>query len=126
MPLGPPMFPTPGPAGPASPPTGNPGTMVAAMAKVREAVRILEQALPDLEIGSDQHEACVNALKALTKAYPATDEMPGIQNSALMGLQRDAQEGAMMQQLMRSMQGGGGGAPAPGGPPPGGLPMPAM
>jgi hypothetical protein len=98
--------------------------MVAAMAKVREAVRIMEQTLPDLEIGSDQHDAVITALKALTKAYPATEEMPGIQNSALMGLQRDAREGAAMQQLMRVMQGGGGGGlPGMQAEPPGGAPQ---
>lgn len=90
------------------------------MAKVREAIRILEKALPELPVGSDQHESCVKAIKDLSKAYPTSDEMPGIQNSTLMGLQRDAQEGAQMRQLQSMMGQGGGGPPgAPPGAPPG-------
>lgn len=91
------------------------------MAKVREAIRILEKALPELPVGSDQHESCVKAITGLSKAYPTSDEMPGIQNSTLMGLQRDAKEGAQMRQLQMMMgeQGGGGGPPGAGGPPPG-------
>lgn len=90
------------------------------MAKVREAIRILEKALPELPVGSDQHESCIKAIKDLSKAYPTSDEMPGIQNSTLMGLQRDAQEGSQMRQLQMMMgkQQDGGGGP-PGAPPPG-------
>lgn len=121
------MLPKAAPPGPASPPTGNPGLAATAMAKVREAIRILEKALPELPVGSPQHESCVKAITGLSKAYPTSDEMPGIQNSTLMGLQRDAKEGAQMRQLQQMMGAGGGGAPggappglpgmAPGGPP---------
>lgn len=119
MPL--PMFPKPGPAAPASPPTGNPGEMATAMAQVRQALQILEMALPKLEPGSKQHQSCVDAVSKLSKSFPATDELPGIQNTTLMDMARQAKQGAMMRQLMAS--GGGGGAPpAPAGG--GGPPMP--
>lgn len=118
MPLAPPMFPQQAPAGPASPPTGNPGEAAAASAQVRQAIQLLEQALPKLGIGTKQHEACVNAIKGLAKQYPAQDEVPGVQQTALLALQRQMREGGMMRQLM-AQQGGGGG----GGPPGGGGPM---
>jgi hypothetical protein len=89
--------------------------MAAAMAKVREAVRIMEKALPGLQVGSKPYEAVVEALRKISKEIPATEEMPGITNATLMGLQRDAREGSQMQALMRAMaakqQAGGGGMP---------------
>jgi hypothetical protein len=101
--------------------------MATAMSKVREAVRIIERALPDLQVGSPPHEACIKAIKELSKAIPATEEIPGVQSATLMGMQRESQEGAPMQALQRIM-GGGAGAP-PGAPPPqagGGAPPPMM
>lgn len=92
--------------GPASPPSGNPGMAVAALAKVREAVHLLELALPDLETGSDQHKAVVDAVQKLAKAVPASQEVPGIQKTALMGLQQKAQQNAMLQQLQQKMTAG--------------------
>lgn len=111
----PPMFPQPGPPAPAAPPTGNPGEMAAAMAQVRQAISILEMTLPKLAIGSEQHKACIDALKTLTKAYPVTDEVPGLQSTALMGMMRNSRQGAVMQQLMRQQAGGEGGGGPPGG-----------
>lgn len=117
------MFPKPGPAGPASAPTGNPGEVAASMAKVREAVRILEQALPGLAVGTKPYEAVIKAIQSISKEVPASEAIPGIQNSTLMGLQRSAREGAQNQALMRMMGGQGqpGQAPPPAAPAPMGM-----
>lgn len=116
------------PPSPASPPTGNPGQVAVAASKVREGISIIEKALPELQIGSKQHKAVVDAIRSLSKEFPVTDHMPGIQNSTLMGLQRSAKEGGVMQQLMASMakpSGGAEGAMPPGGAmPPTPAPMP--
>lgn len=101
--------------------------MAAAMSQVHEAITILEKALPNLQVGSDQHKATVDSIGKLAKAFPATAKMPGIQNTTLMSLMRDAQQSAPMKAIQGGMAGGGGagGAPppgaAPGGPPGGGL-----
>lgn len=121
MPLSAPMQQPIAPPAPVSAPTGNPGQVAVASAKVREGISIIEKALPELQIGSPQHGAVVDAIRKLSKEFPVTDHMPGIQNSALMGLQRDAQGGGMMKQLMASMAKPGGGAP---GGMPGGAPTP--
>lgn len=130
MPLPSPMLPPAGPPSPTSPPTGNPGQVAVASAKIREAIAILEKALPELPTGGPQHEACVESLRKLSKAFPATDHMPGIQNATLMGLQREAREGGVMQSLMKQMGSPTGGPPQPppGGPgtPPGGAAPPPM
>lgn len=127
MPLAPPMQTPVAPPGPASPPTGNPGQVAVAQAKVREAISIIEKVLPELQIGSPEHEAVVDSVRKLSKAFPAGAAMPGIQNATLMGLQRNAKESGVMQQLMASMGKGGGGAPpmaGGGGAPPAPAPMP--
>lgn len=117
MPFASPMFPTQGPAAPASAPTANPGEIASAMAIVRQSIQLLEQALPKLEIGTKQHEACVNAIRGLSKAYPVQNDAPGVDNTALLGLQRQSREGAMMRQLMQMQGQGGGGQQQPGGQP---------
>jgi len=78
--------------------------MVAALAKVREAVHLLEMALPQIETGSDQHKAVIDAIQKLGKAVPASDEIPGVQQSALMDLQQRAQQTAALRQLMAQQQ----------------------
>lgn len=103
MPMGAPMFPQGGPASQAAAPSGNPGEQAAAMATIRQASKILEMALPKLDIASEQYKAAVDALRTLAKAFPEQEEAPGVQTTALLGLQREAREGAMMRQLM--MQG---------------------
>jgi len=111
-----------GHSGPASPPTANPGLQADAMSKMREAIKLIEMALPGFEIGSDGHKAAVDMLSKGTKAFPASEEVPGVQKTQLQGLAQQAQKSAMMQALLRSNAQGAGGAP--GGAPPPGQPAP--
>ncbi len=73
------------------------------MTKVREAVKLLEMALPALPTGSDPHKAVIDAIQKLAKAVPATNEVPGVQMTTLMGLQEQAGQDAMLKQLAGSM-----------------------
>jgi len=121
----PPQNPMQGPpqgfSGPASAPSGNPGLEADALAKVRGAASILEQALPNLPFGSDSHKAVLSAIQGLSKVAPASQMPPGVQNSMLQGLQKDVQQNAMLQQLQRFMaQQKQAGMPSQGGPPQGG------
>jgi|DEB19_MinimDraft_2_1074335.scaffolds.fasta_scaffold161822_2 hypothetical protein len=93
----------PGPADPASPPSGNPGMAADAMSKVREAIRLLEMALPNLPTGSDPHKDVLDSIGKLSKSVPATEAIPGVQQSQLLGLQQEAAKQAPLQALMRSM-----------------------
>lgn len=115
MALAPPFMPKPGPAGPASPPTGNPGLMAAASAQVREGLNILEKALPNLQAGSDEYNAVLESIRKLSKAFPATAAMPGIQTSTLLSMLRDAKQGAPMKAMQAGMKPPGGAAPPAGG-----------
>jgi len=120
-----------GHSGPASPPTGNAGLAADAMSKMREAIKLIEMALPQLPPGTEAHKNTIDALGKLSKAFPATEEVPGVQKTQLQGLGDQAQKSAMMQAVLRMLAGaggaggaapGGGGSPMPGG----GSPAPAM
>lgn len=110
-----------GSTGPASPPTDNAGSGADGMSKVREAIKLLEMALPSLPSGSEPHKVVLQCITSLAKIAPASAEVPGIQNTQLMGLQQKAQQSAPMMALMRAMgstagPGGDGGAPPAAGP----------
>lgn len=102
-------------------PQGNPGANAAAIAQVREAVRILQMALPNLPMGDPLHKEVTRAIGGLAKHAPAAEAAPGVQNSALLDLQRNAQQQQPLMALMRMAQmhaqQGQPGAPAPGGAP---------
>lgn len=106
---------------PLSVPTGSPGAAAGAMAKVREAINILNMAISELPIGTDPHKAVMSAVQGLTKVVPPSADVPGVQQTALRDLQANAGKSAMMQKLMASL--GAGGAQPGGGPP---LPPPAQ
>jgi hypothetical protein len=112
---------------PTAVPTGNAGQMAGALAKVREALRILEKTLPDLQHGSEPYNKVLQTIQSLSKVAPASAEIPGVQKSAAQGLMQDAQKTGMMDMLNRSMSPAGASAGAGGAPPGGGRPpAPAM
>src|SRR5215471_6515846 len=99
-------------ASPISVPTGSPGSNAGAMAKVREAINILQAALPELGAGTEPYKAVLNSLQSLNKYVSPSAEVPGIQQTALKDLQSQAQKSAMMRQVMNSLGGAGaGGSP---------------
>jgi hypothetical protein len=65
-------------------------------------------ALPALPTGGEQHKAAVDSLAKLSKAFPASEEVPGVQNTQLMALSEQAKKNAMLQAVMRAHQAQGG------------------
>lgn len=116
------MAPPIGPTGPASVPTQNPGMMADALSQVREAVHILEMALPHLPVGSDEHKSVLKMITDGSKIAPASATPPGVQMTTLNNLRQHAESTSMLQQLLRNANQGGGsqvpGQPAPAGAPP--------
>lgn len=97
------------------------GTEADADSKIREAVHLIEMALPRLPHDGDKYKACVESLTRLSKQFPASAEVPGVQDTQLLQLQQRAKQSAMMQAAMRqqqaqqgAQQAGGGGMPGPG------------
>lgn len=105
------MAPPQGPTGPASPPTGNPGLAANALSQVREAVRLLETALPNIPTGSKPYKAVIDSISKLSKEVPASNDVPGVQQTQLRALMQKSQQDAMLQQLTRALGAGGGGTP---------------
>ena len=103
-------------AGPLSVPSGNPGASANGLAKLREAVKIMQDALGSLPAGSDPWKAVVNAISSLGKHVSPSDEIPGHDKTVLQGLMRNAGQNQALQQVQKSM-----GAP-PGGAEGGGMP----
>ena len=91
---------------------------------MREAIKILQQALPQLPIGSEPHSKVMAAIQSISKVVPPSAEVPGVQQTALRDLARGGQQNAMLQQVMNSLGGASAGAGGPGGAPqpPGGMP----
>jgi len=120
-------------ASPLGVPTGSPGSNANALSQVREAIKILEKALPNLPTGSDPYKAVLSAIQSVSRHVTPSAEVPGVQQTTLRDMQQNAQQSGMLQSVMRSLGGGGGGPPGPaglpapsGGPPaPGGAPMSA-
>lgn len=83
------------------------------MSKVRTAVDMLQQALPGLPIGSPPQKDVLDAIQKLSKSVPASEAIPGVQQTQLAGLQKDAQETAMLRNLSRAMGAQSGPGPGP-------------
>jgi hypothetical protein len=114
------QMPPMGPVGAASVQSGNPGLAAKALTQVGEAIRILEMALPNVPPGTPVHKDTLDCIQKLSKHVPAGDQTHGVQMTALADLQRNAQQSAMLQQVMRqSGQGAAAGGAAQGGGMPG-------
>jgi hypothetical protein len=115
-------------SGAMSVPSGSPGVNANAIAMVREAYKILAEALPKLPVGTPLANDLLSTLKTLGKHAPPSSEVPGVQQTALRGIAQDGQRNAMLDQVMKSLgspAGGAGGAPGGAATPPGAS-MPAM
>lgn len=107
---------------PAAAPSANLGAEAHAAAQVKQALIMLEMALPKLGIQSPLHGAVLTSVKALAKHLPATGgNDQGIQASMLRDLALRQQQQSPM---VAAMQARGGPPGAPPGAAPGGMPEP--
>src|ERR1700757_5155576 len=108
----------------AAAPTSNPGAQAHAAQQVKQALTMLEAALPQIGLESPLHAAVRTSINALAKHLPAASAQgAGLQESMLRDLALRAQQQAPLVAAMQA-RGGAPGAPggAPGGAPPGGAP----
>ena len=104
-------------------PSPNPGMEAASIAKVRQAIDLLQQAFGGADPTGELGKAILDSIKKLGAAAPAMQGAPGVGQEALRNALMQARQAAPMQALMRSMASGGAGGAAGGGTPGG---MPAM
>lgn len=123
--LPPGLAPQPANLGGLSAPQGNAGNAASGMLKVRQAIKMLEDALPAIPMGSPLHDKMLSAVKGLLDAMPDEDpSMAGPQQTNLLELLKATQQNAPMAMLARLGGGGPPGAPAGMAPPAAGA-MPA-
>lgn len=107
---------------PAASPSPNPGAEANAAGQITQALRMLEQALPQLGVNSPLHQAVRKAIDQLAKNIPASAGQQPINSSMLrdMALRQQQQHPLLAALQARGAQGGGAPGGAPGGMPPGG------
>lgn len=99
------MAPAPAHAGPATMPQGNQGNAAKAMLDVRNAVKMLEQALPMIPMGSPLHEKIHKVALDLSKELNQGDENPALQLQSLVQMMRSASQSQPMNALGRMFPG---------------------
>ena len=108
---------------PAASPSANLGAQASAAGKVKQALILLETALPMLELSSPLHGAVRQSINGLAKHLPAASGQQdrGLQESMLRDLAlRQQQQSpliAAMQQRGAGAPGGAPPSPSPGAPP---------
>lgn len=83
-------------------PQANAGNMAAAMSQVKNAIELLQQALPMLPVGNEMHEAVINAVKGLSKHMESSNQNQGMQMSGLVQMMQQMAQSAPTQQLAQA------------------------
>ena len=91
-------------AGPVSPPQGNPGNSMAAMAKVKSALVLLQEALPAIPMGSDFHTDILKVVAMLAKSVPEQAAGSQQQIASLQALMSKLAQGQPNEALARMAQ----------------------
>lgn len=71
-------------SGPGTPPSGNPGNTMQSLRKIDAAVKMLQEALPGLPMGSPEHEDLMKFLMTYSKHVKTFQTSPQGQKMALM------------------------------------------
>ena len=93
---------------PISVPSGSPGANADGLAQVREAYKLLNDALPKLPIGSDPYNKVSAIIQQLVKLAPPGSEIPGVQQTQMRNVMQNAGKNAMLQHVLATLGGGAG------------------
>ena len=97
-----------------------PGNQADGLTQLKNAIDIIQNALPLLGVGTPMHNSALNALRQLTRHVAQGGQATaGTQQTSLMDLLRQTVRNAMLQKIMQNQSSGGSG---PQGGPPGGQP----
>jgi hypothetical protein len=103
-----------------SPSAPGQGTMASSLMQVKQAIDMLQQALPGLMTGSEPHTAVITAIRALSRHMPQGAPTAGVQQTGLQDMLRNTLRNALLQRVMAAQgAGGAGGATPPSTPVPG-------
>jgi len=103
---------------PVSQPVPNRGMEAAGMSRLSVIVRLMEETVPLLGVGSEPGAALLKALNSLAKHAPPGSVPSGVQSSTMQAMMQKAQQQGPQIAAMRAAQPGApGGAPPPQGQP---------
>lgn len=89
------------------------------MQKVAMAIDLLQQALPGLGVGSQQHSGVLNAIRQLSRHVGEGAPQQGAQQTAIQDMMRNQVRSAILQRILAQRGGGGPPGMAPSTPLPG-------
>jgi hypothetical protein len=96
-------------AGPVTMQQGNQGNIAAALAKVQSGLKMFEEALPLIPMGSEEHRAVLDAIKGVSKHLKKGEENAQLEQAALVqqlkAAPNQAQQAAMARMLATQGQG---------------------
>ncbi len=104
------MMPAPPSAGPASVPHGNPGQTGAGIAQVRLGLEALQKALPTIPMGTELHNAIIDAVKKIGAHMTEAVQGPQQQMQELLQMVQQA-KAQQPHAALAGIAGGGGGQP---------------
>lgn len=94
-----PMTQAPANAGPMTQQQGNQGNVQAAMVKVKAAAKMLEEALPLIPFGSDEHEKLAKIVTELSKGIGKASSNPQLEAASLQSAAQNVAKQAPMQNM---------------------------
>lgn len=100
-----PMTQSPANAGAASMPQGNQGNLQAAMIKVKTAVKMLEEALPLIPFGSEEHSKLAKVIGELSGAAKKAGDNPQLEMSAMQQMMKNHAQNAPIAAMMKHFSG---------------------
>lgn len=77
--------------------------MAGALQIIRQAVEMLNGQISKLPIGTDAHKNVMKMIELGSKVVPSGEQQPGIQKTALQGLQQQQQQQAPMAAMIGAM-----------------------
>jgi hypothetical protein len=104
-----------GAAGAANP---GAGAQANSLMSIKQAIDMLQAALPGLGTGGEAHGAVLTAIRALSRHVPQGEPTAGVQQTQLQDLLRNTVRNALLQRVM-AQQGGGASPMSPSTPVPG-------
>lgn len=103
--------------GPAVAPQGNQGNVAMALMDVRNAVNLLQKALPMIPLGAPLHAELLDTVKKISKHLTPEGENQGLQMQSLLQMARQSASQPPVAALARMYGGGPNTPPATGGAP---------
>lgn len=111
------MTPAPPNAGPAVAPHGNPGQTTQGLGDIRIALDALQKALPTIPMGTELHNAVIDAVKKIGMHMTQMQDSPQMKMQNLLAMVARARAAQPNQALAGLAPGGAGGGQQPPAPP---------